>query len=262
MKMLTGLSAGERRRGTVVRPAARRPRPRRAKPRRLHVAIVFALFRADGSAEPRSARPSLSPAGAQGESAHRRIDRSLWSCRPSRPIRRGPAARHSPAAVAGGRRRPRTRDADPRRADLGCRSAGARPVLGIADRPVAQPERDDLRVDPFHERGRALRPDFADGSWPGTGDRHAGGARRGARCRKRSKRRSSAIWKRLRAEACVDGRCTHRSRCHRRGQPARAGRRRSVVQPPPACSRARSAKRWSCCEIRSVSALPCSPRAF
>ncbi len=60
---------------------------------------------------------------------------------------------------------------------------GARPVLGIADRPVAQPGRDDLRLDPFHERGRAVRPDLADGFGPGAGDRHAGRPDQGARRR-------------------------------------------------------------------------------
>ena len=90
--------------------------------------------------------------------------------------RLGSAARHPPAAVARRRHRPRARDAHPRRADLGRRSAGARPVLGIADRSVAQSRRDDLRLDPFHERGRALRPHLADGFGTRAGDRHAGRA--------------------------------------------------------------------------------------
>ncbi len=48
------------------------------------------------------------------------------------------AARYPPAALARRRDRSRARNADSRRADLGRRSVGARPVLGIADRSVAQ----------------------------------------------------------------------------------------------------------------------------
>ena len=47
------LAAAERRRSAVVRQAARRARHRRAQPRRLYVAIILALYRADGAAEPR-----------------------------------------------------------------------------------------------------------------------------------------------------------------------------------------------------------------
>ncbi len=67
---------------------------------------------------------------------------------------RGAAARHPPAAVARGRDRPRAGAPDPRRAHLGRRSARARRVLGAARRSVAQRGRDDLRLDPLHERGR------------------------------------------------------------------------------------------------------------
>ena len=159
MKMLTGLAAADRGRGAAVRPAARRRRHERAQPRRLHVAVVLALYRTDGAAEPRPARAAVSSAGG----ARRRRASPSWSSVSAsadyldqRTLR--PAARHSPAAVARRRDRARAGDADPRRADLGRRSAGARPVLGAADRSVAQPGRDDLRLDPFHERGRALRP--------------------------------------------------------------------------------------------------------
>ena len=93
------------------------------------------------------------------------------------------AARHPPAALARGRDRARAGNAHSRRADLGRRSAGARPVLGAADRSFAQPGRDDFRLDPFHERGRALRPHLADGFRTRAGDRYAGGTRQGARRR-------------------------------------------------------------------------------
>ena len=53
----------------------------------------------------RPARAPVSPAGAQGESAHRRTDRPLRPRRTRRPARRGSAARHPPAALA--RRRDR-----------------------------------------------------------------------------------------------------------------------------------------------------------
>ena len=39
---------------------------------------------------------------------------------------------------------------------------GPGPVLGAAGRSVTQSERDHLRVDAFHERGRPLRPDLPD----------------------------------------------------------------------------------------------------
>ena len=56
-----------------------------AQPRRLYVAVVLALYRADGSAEPRASRALVPPAGAQGEGAHCRIDRPLRPCRACRP---------------------------------------------------------------------------------------------------------------------------------------------------------------------------------
>ena len=78
---------------------------------------------------------------------------------------------------------------------------GARPVLGIADRSFAQSRRDDFRLDPFHERGRALRPDLADGF----GARARRPVRRRSSSRPaaspRSRTRSSAISKRRRDRA-------------------------------------------------------------
>ena len=121
-----------------------------------------------------ASRAPVPPAAAP---RRRRASPSWSNASASRIIstsRSGSAARHPPAAVACRRHRPPTRDADPRRADLGRRPVGARPVLGIADRSVAQPGRDDLCLDPFHERSRALRPHLADGFRTCAGDRYAG----------------------------------------------------------------------------------------
>ena len=72
-----------------------------------------------------------------------------------------PAAGHAATALAGRGCHSRTGDTHTRRADVRGRPGGARRFLGIADRPVARARRDDLRVHPFHERGRALRPHVA-----------------------------------------------------------------------------------------------------
>ena len=91
MKMLTGLLGAERRRGAAVRRAARRARHRFAPSRRLHVAVVLALHRTDGAAEPRSARAAVPSAAAKGR--RRGIDELVERFRPGRPSR--PAARPS-----------------------------------------------------------------------------------------------------------------------------------------------------------------------
>ena len=52
-----------------------------------------------------------------------------------------------------------------------------------ADRPVARGQRHDLHLDPFHERGRALRPHLADACRQGAGDGHARSRSSGARRR-------------------------------------------------------------------------------
>ena len=173
----------------------------------------------------------------------------------SRPAHARPAARHPPAPVAGGRDRARAGNPDPRRADLGRRPAGARPVLGAADRPVAQSGRDDLRLHPFHERGRALRPHLADGFGPRARDRHAGGAGRGARRRDARGRlhRLSRGGDRARG-ASAPGRAPRRIAD---GRAARRGRAR----PGSACAGCwpiRSARPSNCCAIRSGSASACS----
>ena len=72
MKMLTGLLPPTRRRGASVRKAARRQRHEFALSRRLHVAVVLALHRADGPAEPRSSCAHFSSDGPKGGAAHRR----------------------------------------------------------------------------------------------------------------------------------------------------------------------------------------------
>ena len=73
------LAAAERGRGAAVRQAARRQRHRFAPARRLHVAIVLALHRTHGAAEPRSACAAFSSAGAEGEGAARRAGRAIRS---------------------------------------------------------------------------------------------------------------------------------------------------------------------------------------
>ena len=80
------------------------------------------------------------------------------------------------AAARGGRTAP-ARHADSRRADVGRRSGRPRPVLAHADRSLPQRRRHDLSLNALHERGRALRPDFADASRPRARRRRAGGAR-------------------------------------------------------------------------------------
>ena len=129
-----------------------------------------------------AARPSVPSAGASGEGAHRTSSsRSSASATIStsaaldlplgirQRLSLAVAIVHEPEI------------ADPRRADLRRRSAGARRVLGAADRSVAQSGRDDLRLDAFHERGGALRPHLADGCGPRAGDRHASRACQRAR---------------------------------------------------------------------------------
>ncbi len=93
-----------------------------------------------------------------------RIDQlveKLWAVRPL--ISAGGRSAHgpAPAAIPRGRGCCTTRTSHSRRADLGRRSGRARRLLGIADRSLAQSGRDDLRHDPLHERGDALRPYLA-----------------------------------------------------------------------------------------------------
>ncbi len=257
MKMLTGLlPASEGEALLFGRPLDAR-RSEDALSGRLHVAVLLALCGTDGSAEPRSSRASVSPAEAEGEGADRRTGRTLRPCRLSRPSRSGSAARHPPAALARGRHRARARDADPRRADFGGRSRGARPVLGVADRSVAQPGRDDLRLDPFHERSRTLRPDLADGFGARAGDGNAGGAcqssrRRHARRRVHQLSRRGIGSKRQRDEAGGTFVGQRRRQCRSGSQRPFHGSVRSVCLP------IQYAKRWSCCATRSGSASPCS----
>ena len=84
MKMLTGLLPSTR-----GRHAARAPdrcqRHEFAHARRLHVAIIFALYRTHGPAEPRPARPPVPLATRGTEAAHRRSHLALRPCRLCRP---------------------------------------------------------------------------------------------------------------------------------------------------------------------------------
>ena len=83
------------------------------------------------------------------------------------------AARHQAAAAACRGGAARARHSHSRRADLGRRSDRARRVLAHADRPLPRRRRHDLSLDPFHERGGALRPHLADARGQGAGGRRA-----------------------------------------------------------------------------------------
>ena len=258
MKMLTGLLRAERRRGAAVRQAARCRRHELALSRRLHVAVVLALHRTDGPAEPRSSCASFPPAGAEGEGAYRRAGRMVRPRGLSRSAHAGSAVGDSPAALARRRHRPRAGDPHPRRADLGRRSPGAGPVLGSADRSFAQSRRDHFRLDPFHERGRALRSDIADGFGTRARDRYAGGTRQGPR-----RRHARGRFHQLSRGGDGIARFRDRATSPRQAKPAiRCGRRRRSVPGSAcsACSPTRSARPWSCCATRSGSASACSAR--
>ncbi len=133
------------------RPAGRRPRARRCcSASRSKRADMGARYRVGYMSQSFSLYAELTvrqnldlhaqlfhlPA-ARAEARIDELDRRVRPRGLSRPAHGRPAARHSPAAFAGGRDRARAGDADPRRADFGRRSAGARPFLGSADRPVA-----------------------------------------------------------------------------------------------------------------------------
>ena len=96
---------------------------------------------------------------------------------------RKPAARHQAATAARRGGAARARDSHSRRADLRRRPDRARRVLAHADRSLARRRRDDLSLDPFHERSRALRPHLADARGQGAGGRRAARSRQGARQR-------------------------------------------------------------------------------
>ena len=96
---------------------------------------------------------------------------------------RKPAARHQAEAAARRGGAARARHSHSRRADLRRRSDRARRVLAHADRSVARRRRHDLSLDPFHERGGALRPHLADARRQGAGGRRATGTGQGARQR-------------------------------------------------------------------------------
>ena len=72
MKMLTGLLPATSGEALLFGRADRCRRHALAQPRRLHVAVVFALHRADGPSESRSACAAVPSAARQGEAADRR----------------------------------------------------------------------------------------------------------------------------------------------------------------------------------------------
>ena len=92
-----------------------------------------------------------------------------------------------------------------------------------ADRTVARSGRDDFHLDPFHERGGALRPHFADGFGQDARHRRARRTGRGARTRKIWKRPSSPFSRRPAA-----ARPLGRRRSRAAGSARRAGEESAV----------------------------------
>ena len=165
---------------------------------------------------------------------------------------RGPAARPAPAPVARGGGDPRAGAADPRRADLGRRSGGARRLLGAPDRSLAATRGHDLHLHPLHERGGALRPHLAHACRPGAGERRAGRAGR------RAARPSGGGLHRLLEEAAGEA-------ARRLPSPARPRRRRRHEAPAaaPGLSAPAGHRRREAMELlrdRSGSACPARHR--
>ena len=135
----------------------------------------------------------------------RRAGRPLRPALAPRHTLGGPPAGAEATAFAGGRRVARARHASAGRADFRRRSGRPRRVLGVAHRPLAAPGRDDLRLDPLHERGPPLRPHLIDARGHRAGLRHSGAADGRARHRRPGNR-------------------VHRLHRRRRGRPPKAGR--------------------------------------
>ena len=121
----------------------------------------------------------------------------------------GPPARAEATALAGGRSVARARHASAGRADFRRGSGRPRRVLGVAHRPLASSGGDDLRLDPFHERGPPLRPHLIDARGHRAGLRHSGPADGRAQHRRPGNR-------------------VHRLHRRRRGRPPKAGRQRAL----------------------------------
>ena len=150
--------------------------------------------------------------------------------------------------------------ADPRRADLGRRSGGARRLLGAADRPVApRTGRHDLPLDPLHERGRALRPHLDDARRPGAGERRAGGA-----VAERGAATLEEAFIGYLEEAGRHERASRRRRRDRAGTPLPAGAPTPAAQRAAsargACWPSRGARRSSCATTRCAWPSRCSAR--
>ena len=141
MKMLTGLLPATSGEAFLFGRPVDATRPQCATARRLHVAVVLALY-------------ASSPSGRTSN-----CTRGSSTCRPRRRARASPSLSSGSASRAyldqltsslplGIRQRlslavaivHRAGNPDPRRADLGRRSDGARRILGTPDRSVAQPK--------------------------------------------------------------------------------------------------------------------------
>ena len=141
---------------------------------RLHDAGVLALRRADRPPEPGPARAALSPAARQGEGAHRRS----WSSGSASASHLDALAEELPMGL---RQRLSLAVAvlhEPQILILDEPTSGVDPVARdsfweLLDRPLAQAGRHDLRDDPLHERGHALRPHLAHERGQGAGLRRA-----------------------------------------------------------------------------------------
>ena len=261
MKMLTGfLPATEGRCKLFGKPMGARRHGDPAQ-RRLHDAGVLALQRTDRPAESRTARRTLSSA-ARSKHSRAGIEELLerYDLRAHRRrAARQPAARHQAATAARGRGAARARDPHPRRADFGRRPDRARRLLAHPDRSVARRRRDDLRHDPFLERGGALRPHLADARGQGARGRRAAWTWCASAAATRSRTRSSAISPTPRAS-------THARRSRRAGArpprtPKRSRRRAQRASASAGSGPMRGARRSSCGAIRSASPSPRSARS-
>ena len=168
--------AANRRRSAAFRASPRCRRHGDARTRRLHVAGLLALWRTDRPAEPGTAFPPVSPARGPESGSGSGNARTVRSARRRGQPARKPAPRSETAPAAGRRPHARSGGADPGRADLGRRSGRPRRLLALPDQPIARRRRDDLPLDPLHERSGAMRPHLVDERRQGSRRRHGKGA--------------------------------------------------------------------------------------